>query len=212
MKHLYIKIRKENAKETLILFHGTGGREKDLLEVATTVNSDANILSFRGDVDENGQSRFFKRLSVKEYDQDSLKEEGDKIAAEIKRLSIEYNFDISKAVFVGYSNGANIAAYLLLNAGIGVKGAMLMHSAYRSEMIGKGMLFDTEILLTAGAQDVTATAGQSYTLKKALENKGANVTVKLTDVAHEISPMELMGGHIWYMPIKKSIRDEDKLL
>lgn len=212
MKHLYIKSRKENAKETLILFHGTGGRETDLLEVATTVNSDANILSFRGDVDENGQSRFFKRLSVKEYDQDSLKEEGDKIAAEIKRLSIEYNFDISKAVLVGYSNGANIAAYLLLNAGLGVKGAMLMHSAYRSEMIGKGMLFDTEILLTAGAQDVTATAGESYTLKKALENKGANVTVKLTDGAHEISPMELMEGHIWYMPIKKSIRDEDKLL
>ena len=212
MKHLYIKSRKENAKETLILFHGTGGRETDLLEVATTVNSDANILSFRGDVDENGQSRFFKRLSVKEYDQGGLKEEGDKIAAEIKRLSIEYNFDISKAVFVGYSNGANIAAYLLLNAGLGVKGAMLMHSAYRSEMIGKGMLFDTEILLTAGAQDVTATAGESYTLKKALENKGANVTVKLTDGAPEISPLELMEGHIWYLPIKKSIRDEDKLL
>ena len=212
MKHLYIKSRNQNSKETLVLFHGTGGRETDLLEVATTVNSEANILSFRGDVDENGQTRFFKRITPKTYDEESLKEEGDKIAKELKNLSKQYGFELSKAVLIGYSNGANIAAYLLLNADLGVKGAMLMHSAYRSELIGKGMLFDTEILLTAGAQDIVATAGESYTLKKLLENKGANVTVKLTDGAHEIAPMELMEGHVWYMPIKKSIRAEDRLL
>lgn len=212
MKHLYIKSRKENAKETLILFHGTGGRETDLLEVATTVNSEANILSFRGDVDENGQTRFFKRLSLKQYDEQSLKEEGDKVYGELKKLSGDYNFDLGKAVIIGYSNGANIAAYLMLNYDLGVRGAMLMHSAYRSETTGKDMLFDTDVLLTAGAQDMVATAGESYTLKRKLENKGANVTVKLTDGAHEISPMELMEGHVWYMPIKKSIRDEDKLL
>lgn len=212
MKHLYIKSRKENAKETLILFHGTGGRETDLLDVATTVNSEANILSLRGDVDENGQTRFFKRLTPKQYDEESLKEEGDKIYAELKKLSTEYNFELEKAVLIGYSNGANIGAYLLLNYDLNVKGAMLMHSAYRSDTIGKSMLFDTEVLLTAGAQDMVATAGEAYTLKNKLENKGAKVSIKLTDGAHEISPMELMEGHIWYMPIKKSIRDEDKLL
>ncbi len=212
MKHLYIKSRKENAKETLILFHGTGGRETDLLDVATTVNSEANILSLRGDVDENGQTRFFKRLTPKQYDEESLKEEGDKIYAELKKLSAEYNFELEKAVLIGYSNGANIGAYLLLNYDLNVKGAMLMHSAYRSDTIGKSMLFDTEVLLTAGAQDMVATAGEAYTLKNKLENKGAKVSIKLTDGAHEISPMELMEGHIWYMPIKKSIRDEDKLL
>lgn len=212
MKHLYIKSRKEAAKETLILFHGTGGRETDLLDVATTVNSEANILSFRGDVDENGQARFFKRLSLKQYDEQSLKEEADKIYTELTKLSTEYDFDLAKAVIIGYSNGANIAAYLMMNYELGLKGAMLMHSAYRSETIGKSMLFDTEVLLTAGAQDTVATAGESYILKRMLENKGANVSVKLTDGGHEISPMELMEGHVWYMPIKKSIRDEDKLL
>ena len=70
MKHLYIKSRTEEAKETLILFHGTGGRETDLLDVATTVNSEANILSLRGDIDENGQTRFFKRLTPKQYDEE----------------------------------------------------------------------------------------------------------------------------------------------
>lgn len=212
MKHLYIKSRKKDAKETLILFHGTGGRESDLLEIATTVNSEANVLAFRGNVDENGQTRFFKRLSARQYDEASLKEEGDKLHAELTKLSTEYDFELSKAVLVGYSNGANMAAYLLLNYDLGVKGAMLMHSAYRSEEVGEGLLIGTEVLLTAGAQDMLATAGESYTLKRILENKGANVTVKLTDGAHEISPMELMEGHVWYMPIKKSIRDEDRLL
>ncbi|CAD2080093.1 carboxylesterase [Jeotgalicoccus coquinae] len=212
MKHLYIKSRTEEAKETLILFHGTGGRETDLLDVATTVNSEANILSLRGDIDENGQTRFFKRLTPKQYDEESLKEEGGKIYAELKKLSEEYNFELRKAVLIGYSNGANIGAYLLLNYDLNVRGAMLMHSAYRSETIGRGMLFDTDVLLTAGAQDMVATAGEAYTLKSKLENKGAEVSVKLTDGGHEISPMELMEGHVWYMPIKKSIRDEDKLL
>lgn len=212
MKHLYIKSRKENSKETLILFHGTGGRESDLLEIATTVNGEANVLSFRGEVDENGQTRFFRRLSARQYDEDSLKEEGDKLYGELMKLSTEYDFELSKAVLIGYSNGANMAAYLLLNYDLNIKGAMLMHSAYRSEEIGKRMLIGTEVLLTAGAQDMVATAGESYALKKTLENKGANVTVKLTDGAHEISPMELMEGHVWYMPIKKSIRDEDSLL
>ncbi|CEA03222.1 Putative hydrolase MhqD [Jeotgalicoccus saudimassiliensis] len=212
MKHLYIKSRNEAAKETLILFHGTGGRETDLLDVATTVNSEANILSLRGDVDENGHTRFFKRLTPTQYDEDSLKEEGGKIYGELKKLSEEYNFELEKAVIIGYSNGANIGAYLLLNYDLNVKGAMLMHSAYRTDTIGTGMLFDTDVLLTAGAQDMTATAGEAYTLKRKLENKGAKVSVKLTDGGHEISPMELMEGHVWYMPIKNSIRDEDKLL
>src|SRR5690625_2450268 len=129
MKHLYIKSRKENSKETLILFHGTGGRESDLLEIAMTVNGEANVLSFRGVVDENGQPRFFKRLSARQYDEDSIKEEGDKLHAELMKLSAEYDFELSKAVLIGYSNGANIAAYLLLNYDLDVKGAMLMHSA-----------------------------------------------------------------------------------
>lgn len=79
MKHLFIKSRQEEATETLILLHGTGGRETDLLEVAAMVDSEANILSLRGEIDEHGQSRFFKRLSEKEFDEESLKEEGDKI-------------------------------------------------------------------------------------------------------------------------------------
>ena len=212
MKHLYIKSKVEENVETIILLHGTGGRETDLLDVAAMVDSDANVLSLRGEVDENGQSRFFRRLSANEFDEASLKEEGDKIYNTLKDLSKTYDFELSKSIIIGYSNGANMGAYLLLNYDLGLRGAMLMHTAYRSETVGKGMLFDTDVLLTAGAKDMAATAGESYTLKKKLEDKGMNVTIKLTDGGHEISPMELMEGNIWFMPIKKALRDEGKLL
>lgn len=212
MKHLYIKSKVEENVETIILLHGTGGRETDLLDVAAMVDGDANVLSLRGEVDENGQSRFFRRLSANEFDEASLKEEGDKIYNTLKDLSKIYDFELSKSILIGYSNGANMGAYLLLNYDLGLRGAMLMHSAYRSETVKKGMLLDTDVLLTAGAKDMTATAGESYTLKKKLEDKGMNVTIKLTDGGHEISPMELMEGNVWFMPIKKALRDEGKLL
>ena len=212
MKHLFIKSRQEEATETLILLHGTGGRETDLLEVAAMVDNEANILSLRGEIDEHGQSRFFKRLSEKEFDEESLKEEGDKIFETLQSLEKEYDFELKNSVLIGYSNGANMAAYLLLNYPLGVRGAMLMHSAYRSETVNTDMIFDTDILLTAGAQDTVATAGESYKLKQKLENKGAKVTVKLTDGGHNIEAMELMEGHVWFMPIKKALRDEGKLL
>lgn len=95
MKHLFIK-GKNNSEETLILLHGTGGRETDLLDIAATVNSSANILAFRGDVLEGQQLRYFKRIHPKKYDEDSLKNEGQKLYDEIKKLFELYDLDLIK--------------------------------------------------------------------------------------------------------------------
>ncbi|WP_411842682.1 alpha/beta hydrolase [Salinicoccus sp. HZC-1] len=206
MKHLFIK-GKNNSNRTLILFHGTGGRETDLLEVATMVNGSANVLALRGSVEEDGQARYFKRLSSHQYDEESLKEEGDRIASEIKHLAAEYDLDLAKAIYLGYSNGANMAAYLLLNHDIPVAGGMLMHPAYRSELINNGILLQNSVLITAGARDMMATAGEAYELKKHLELKGAAVEVKLTDGGHEIVSEELMEGHVWYLKVEKMMDD-----
>src|SRR5699024_7658513 len=203
MKHLFIKSRKEEATETLILLHGTGGRETDLLEVAAMVDNEANILSLRGEIDEHGQSRFFKRLSEKEFDEESLKEEGDKIFETLQSLEKEYDFELKNSVLIGYSNGANMAAYLLLNYPIGVRGAMLMHSAYRSDTVNTDIMFYTDILLTAGDQDTVATAGETYKLKQKIENKGAKVTVKLTDGGHNIERWNSWKGMFGLCQLKK---------
>lgn len=200
MEHLFIKSR-NGSDRTLVLFHGTGGRETDLLEVATMVNASANVLALRGAVEENGQARYFRRLSPREYDQESLREEGMKTASLIRELASEYKLDMAKAVYIGYSNGANMAAHLLLNHDIPVAGAMLMHPAYRSGLIEGDILLQSSVLLTAGARDMTATAGEAYELKQSLELKGASVEVKLTDGGHEIVSEELMEGHVWYLKV-----------
>lgn len=200
MKHLYIEGKSE---WTLILLHGMGGRETDLLEVATMVDSRANILAFRGNVIENNQTRFFKRLAHNKYDDASLKEGGQRLFDAIQKYSQEYDIDLSKAIFIGYSNGANMASYLLLNKPLDLAGAVLMHPAYHSELTEPVSLLNQSFLITAGARDMVALAGDAYQLKKLLEIRGGDVTVKLNDGQHAIVTEELMEAHIWFMRVKK---------
>ena len=207
MEHLFIKGKNESPY-TIILFHGTGGRETDLLDVAATVDANANVLSFRGNVEENGRTRFFKRLSPTEVDEDNLSEEGRRLHDELLACEKEYGFELQKSIFIGYSNGANMAAHLLLNYDLYMLGAILLHSGYRSEQVGKVDLTRTDVLLTAGARDMVTTAGEAYQLKKELELKGAVAEVKLTDGGHEIVPDELMEGHVWFLGLKRKIEDE----
>lgn len=200
MKHLYIKGKSE---WTLILLHGMGGRETDLLEVATMVDNQANILAFRGSIIENNQTRFFKRLAHNKYDDESLKIEGERLFDALQKCSEEYNINLSKSIFIGYSNGANMAAYMLLNHPLNLAGGVLMHPAYHSELIQPVSLLGQSFLITAGARDMTALAGDAYKLKKQLELKGGSVTIKLNDGQHAIVSEELMEAHIWFMRVKK---------
>ncbi|MFC3418894.1 alpha/beta hydrolase [Salinicoccus hispanicus] len=200
MKHLFIKAKKDK-QNTLILFHGSGGRETDLLEVATMVDGSANILALRGDAEDGGQVRFFKRQG-RGHDEESLRAEGEKIVGLLDELAAEYGLDLEKAIYIGYSNGANMAAHLLFNHPVPVAGAMLMHPAYKGEVSRKADLLGKKILLTAGARDMVATAGEAYQLKQQLEQKGATADVKLTDGGHEIVSDELMEGHVWYLKVK----------
>ena len=90
MIHIFIN---NNSSETLILLHGTGADEYDLLPLANLINSKANVLSFRGDVIENGINRFFKRFSIGNYDLDSYQKETKKLVNEINILKEKYQFD-----------------------------------------------------------------------------------------------------------------------
>lgn len=201
LKHIFIK---GNGKSdiTLLLLHGTGGRETDLLHVAATVDQNANVLAYRGDVLEGEQSRYFKRFDLKRFDEESLKTESEKLYNQILEDSEKYDFDLKRTVIIGYSNGANIAAHMLLNHDTEFLGAMLMHPGYFSEQVGDVNLGHMNVLLIAGARDTLTTAGEAYKLKQKLEAKGAKAEVKLTDGGHEIDMMEPMEGHVWLLGIK----------
>lgn len=204
MKHLFIK-GKNHSEETLILLHGTGGRETDLLDIAATVNSSANILAFRGDVLEGHQLRFFKRIHPKKYDEDSLKNEGQKLYDEIQKIFEMYELDLNKAFIIGYSNGANIGAHVLLNYPLTVFGAFLMHPAYYTEQMKDLDLSHLNVLITAGARDFKTPAGDAFKVKQLFEARNANVQVELTDGGHEIHSDEPMQGHVFYIQKRSAL-------
>src|SRR5579871_6086969 len=98
---------------TLLLLHGTGGDENDLLALGRTLAADAVLLSPRGKVLENGMPRFFRRLAEGVFDQKDLAFQTDELARFVESAAAHYGFDRRRVIAVGYSNGANIAASLL---------------------------------------------------------------------------------------------------
>src|SRR5881275_578823 len=103
-----------NSNTTLLLLHGTGGDESDLLGIGESLLPGANLLSPRGKVLEGGMPRFFRRLSEGVFDLEDLQKRTHELAKFVKAAAKHYKIDINKIVAVGYSNGANIAASVLL--------------------------------------------------------------------------------------------------
>src|SRR5689334_19040545 len=99
---------------TLLLLHGTGGNENDLVEFGRAIAPGSNLLSPRGNVLENGMPRFFRRLAHGVFDQEDLKFRAEELLNFIKTSAKEYDFDPENVIAIGYSNGANIAVALLL--------------------------------------------------------------------------------------------------
>lgn len=106
MIHVYIN---NNSNKTLIMLHGTGGNENDMIGLAKRIDKNANILSIRGRIVENGMNRYFKRLGIGIYDLESYQHETNHLIQSLLHFSNQYNFTLENATIVGFSNGANIA-------------------------------------------------------------------------------------------------------
>src|SRR5690606_27534341 len=126
MKHIFQKGTNPN-KPTLLLLHGTGGTEQDLLPLAEIIDKEANILSVRGNVLENGMPRFFRRLAEGVFDEEDLVFRTKELNEFLDEAAEKYEFDRDNLVAVGYSNGANIAASLMFYYKDALRGASLHH-------------------------------------------------------------------------------------
>ena len=113
LKYIYKSAGNPEAS-TLLLLHGTGGNENDLVPLAKNFGDNFNILSLRGNVQEQGMPRFFKRLGMGVFDEDDLKFRTDEMVSYIKEIALKEGFDITKLIALGYSNGANIAGATLI--------------------------------------------------------------------------------------------------
>src|ERR1044072_7866451 len=116
------------SSRTLLLLHGTGGDENDLIPLGQTLDPSASLLSVRGRGDENGSNRFFRRFQEGVFDQENMRTETEALAGFVKAAADEYKFDIEGVYAVGFSNGANIGASLMIRYPEVLRGGFLMRA------------------------------------------------------------------------------------
>ncbi|MFL5862231.1 MAG: alpha/beta hydrolase [Solirubrobacteraceae bacterium] len=162
---------------TLLLLHGTGGDEHDLVPLGRQLAPDAALLSPRGKVLEAGMPRFFRRLAVGQLDIPDLRERTDELAAFVTAAAQAYGRDPNRIVAVGFSNGANIAVSLLLRHPHLLRGAVLLRPMLPYEPEGDLQLTGTHVLVAAGEGDPYSSPEQTQRLAEVLGNAGAGVTV-----------------------------------
>src|SRR5690625_943300 len=197
MKHIFE--RGNNEKErTLLLLHGTGGTEHDLLPLANMIDEVANVLSVRGNVLENGMPRFFRRLSEGVFDEEDLIDRTKELKQFLDEAAQTYAFNRQQVFAIGYSNGANIAASLLFHYENVLAGAMLHHPMVPRKNIEFPNLADTPIFIGAGTNDFICPAEETEQLDALLSNAGANVSVHWENHGHQLTSTEIKAAKKWY--------------
>lgn len=196
MEHIFQK--KDSSKPTLLLLHGTGGTEEDLLPLAERIDRDANVLSVRGNVSENGMPRFFRRLAEGVFDQEDLIFRTKELNEFLDHAAKNYDFDRNSIVAVGYSNGANIAASLMFHYKDALRGASLHHPMVPRRDIDLPDLTGKNVLLAAGKNDPICPPQESEELYSLLAEAGAKVEMHWENGGHQLTLGEVEAAGSWY--------------
>ncbi len=173
---------------TLLLLHGTGGDENDLLPIGRAVAPGAALLSPRGNVLENGAPRFFRRLAAGVFDEADIHLRAKELTEFVS------GFDANNLWALGYSNGANIAAALMLLHPEILKGAVLLRpmTPLKPDLLPD--LSGTHVLIQAGVEDVMTTPENTKDLARLLSNCGAKVEVRWMDAGHDLGPGDFQAA------------------
>ena len=194
--HRYVPARRADAP-TLLLLHGTGGDETDLLPLGEVLAPEAGLLSPRGQVREHGMPRFFRRLAEGVFDLDDLRFRTHELASFVAAAAAAYGFDAHRVIAVGYSNGANIAASLLLTHPGVLSGAVLFHAQVPLEPQEAPTLVGVPVFLTGGRVDPIVCPAETERLAALLREAGADVTLRWQPNGHTLSPREVDEARRW---------------
>lgn len=197
MKHIFNKGKNEK-KPTLLLLHGTGGNELDLLPLAGRIDDEASVLSVRGNVLENGMPRFFRRLAEGVFDIEDLIFRTKELNDFLDEAAAKYEFDRNNVIAVGYSNGANIAASLLFHYQDALKGAILHHPMVPLRGIELPDLSGKSVFIAAGTNDPICPPAESEELQSLLEKANAKVELHWEDRGHQLTLQEVEAAAEWY--------------
>ena len=173
---------------TVLLLHGTGGDENDLIPIGRAVAPGAALLSPRGSVLEGGALRFFRRLAPGVFDEKDIRVRAQELAEFVA------GFKAQRVMALGYSNGANIAAALmLLHPGV-LKGAVLLRPMIPLSPHPLPNLGGTRVQIQAGVEDNMTTPENTQGLASLLSSAGAAVDVRWMDAGHDLGPGDFQAA------------------
>ena len=188
-----------SSNRTLLLLHGTGGNERDLIPLGREIDPTAAFLSPRGKVLENGMPRFFRRLAEGIFDEEDLKRRTHELANFVGAAANHYEFAADQVVAVGYSNGANIAASLLLLRPGTLRAAILFRAMVPLVPEKLPDLSLLRVWIGAGNQDPIIPTSETQRLVELLRKARADVTIRFFDAGHNLANNEIEIARDWLM-------------
>jgi phospholipase/carboxylesterase len=185
-------------KPILFAFHGTGGDENQFFDFGSRLLPEATIVSPRGDVSEHGAARFFRRTAEGVYDMADLARATEKMAAYVKGLVTDHG--ASQVLGLGFSNGANILANVLVEHGDLFDAAVLMHPLIPFRPRDNAKLSGRRVLITAGEFDPISPVPMTKALANYFERQKAEVTLDWHVGGHDIRPNEIEAIRRFFSP------------
>ena len=195
--HRFVPAEDSASGETLIVLHGTGGDENDLIGIGQTIAPGAAILSPRGNVTESGAQRFFKRLAEGVFDPKEVRSRAEELARFIRAAITKYGLDASRIYALGYSNGANIASTVMfIDPGL-IQGAILFRPMLVFEPVEQNDLSGSSVFISAGRMDPIVPVSSVERLAQLFESRHAEVTLKWQLAGHNLVPSEVREATDW---------------
>lgn len=195
--HRFIPAPQIPPARILLLLHGTGGNENDLIPLGRELDPAAAVLSPRGNVLENGMPRFFRRLAEGVFDEEDVIRRAHELADFIEASAKRYEFDLGRLTAVGYSNGANIAAaVLLLRPGV-ISRAVLLRAMVPLTPETMPDLAGTSVLISSGEHDPIVPVENAKRLAGLLRNAGAEVTQNIEKAGHQLTSADIEAAKDW---------------
>jgi predicted esterase len=195
--HRFVPAEDKASAETLIVLHGTGGDENDLIGIGQTIAPGAAILSPRGNVLENGAPRFFKRLAEGVFDAREVRSRGEELARFIRAAILKYGLNPERIFALGFSNGANVASTVMfIEPGL-LRGAILLRPMVVFEPDERPDLSAAGVLISAGRMDPIVPTESVERLVELFETSHAEVTLRWQLAGHNLLPSEIHEAAEW---------------
>jgi predicted esterase len=196
----------DNSALTLLLLHGTGGNEDDLIPLGRELDPHAGLLSPRGKILEAGRiPRFFRRLAEGIFDIEDLKFRTFELARFVENASKIYKFDLNKVIAVGYSNGANMAASMLLLKPQTLSGAILFRAMVPLVPDSLGDLSEKRIFLSSGLRDPIATRQEAERLYGLFKQARTIIDLQWQNSGHELTEDDIHVAKQWLVLNKQKL-------